>query len=127
MLCHWRAAARLVKMKRAGDRTLKVSLVDPSLFTAPYDQALMDGLRGIGDRVRLYACAMADGSPLCQDRDVVEHFYRSLARAPFSRMPPAISRWCKGLDHAASMRRLGGAVRAWQPDVIHFQWLPCEG
>ncbi len=84
----------------------------------------MGGLRSVGDQVRLYTCAVAQGSALDGDRDVVQNFYRLLAAPPFSRLPKAMSRWCKGLDHAASMRRLVGALAEWQPDVIHFQWTP---
>ena len=107
-----------------GDGPLKVCLVDPSLFTGPYDQALMGGLRAIGDEVRLYTSVMAQGSALGRDCDVIQCFYDLSARPPFSHLPETLSRWCKGLDHIASMRRLVNELAAWRPDVIHFQWTP---
>ena len=107
-----------------GDDTLKVCLVDASLFTGPYDQALMGGLRAMGDDVRLYTCVMPQGSALGRDCDVIQSFYHLSAGPPFSHLPETLSRWCKGLDHAASMRRLVDELAAWRPDVIHFQWTP---
>jgi glycosyltransferase involved in cell wall biosynthesis len=103
-------------------------LADPSFFTEPYDRALMGGLRSVGDEVRLYACATAQGGLSGglsgRDPNVVQHFYPLLTKPPFSRMPRALARWYKGIDHPVSMGRLAAALRAWQPDVIHFQWTP---
>jgi glycosyltransferase involved in cell wall biosynthesis len=103
---------------------LRVCLVDPSLFTAPYDHALMGGLRAIGDEVRLYTCLATGLDAPRRHDDVIQHFYRLSANPPLSRLPAPLLRWCKGLDHAASMRRLVGELMAWRPSVIHFQWTP---
>lgn len=103
---------------------MKVCLVDPSLFTGPYDQALMGGLRAIGDEVRLYTCVIPQSSALGRDRGVIQCFYRLSAGPPISHLPETLARWCKGLDHTASMRRLVSELAAWRPDVIHFQWTP---
>ena len=105
------------------DGVLRVCLVDPSLFTAPYDRALMGGLRAIGDEVRLYTCSATGLDAPGWHGDVIQHFYRPSANKP-QRLPAPLLRWRKGLDHAASMRRLVGELMAWRPSVIHFQWTP---
>ena len=92
---------------------MRIALVDPSLFTPPYDAALVQGLRGLGHEVRLYGPATVAG------RDHLPHFYRLAARAP-----RATARWLKGASHAAGMAALGRALARERPDVIHFQWAP---
>ncbi|HEX4569543.1 MAG TPA: glycosyltransferase [Dongiaceae bacterium] len=84
----------------------------------------MGGLRAGGDEVRLYTCVAAGIDAPRRHSDVIQHFYRLSAITPLSRLPAPLSRWCKGLDHAASMRRLVGELMAWRPSVIHFQWTP---
>jgi glycosyltransferase involved in cell wall biosynthesis len=103
---------------------MKVALVDPSLFTAPYDRALIAGLRRIGDEVRLYTKRIAPGEPCEAGASIVEHFYRGLAHPALAGLPRPALRGLKGASHVADMSALVGALRRWRPDVIHFQWVP---
>jgi len=103
---------------------MKVALVDPSLFTAPYDRALIAGLRGIGDEVRFYTKYLAPGEGRADYAGIVEHFYRALARPALAGLPQPALRGLKGASHVADMTALIGALRRWRPDVIHFQWVP---
>src|SRR4051812_33350286 len=82
---------------------MRVALIDPSLFTLPYDAALAAGLRADGHEPILYGRrpnrddGSLDGAPL------VESFYR-LATTPLVRSLPKTARLAvKGLDHVVSM------------------------
>lgn len=102
----------------------KVALIDPSLFTLPYDVKLAQGLRGIGHNVRFYGKSLGPEEIEPEGAGLVQHFYPEMERWGLSRWPAGASRAAKGLLHLRAMRRLVEALRREQPDVIHFQWLP---
>lgn len=103
---------------------MRVALVDPSLFTLPYDAALAAGLQAEGHDVVLHGRRPghddndADSVPLRQS------FYRMAATPWVGRLPSAVRLAVKGVDHLWSMRGLLSHLREQRPDVIHFQWLP---
>jgi glycosyltransferase involved in cell wall biosynthesis len=102
---------------------VKVAVIDPSLFTLPYDRALLGGLARMGHEAVLFG-----RRPGPDDSDLGEAvlrplFYRVAESGPARRLARTLRLGLKGLDHAASMLALRRALRAWQPDVIHFQWL----
>lgn len=103
---------------------MKVALVDPSLFTLPYDNALARGLQAAGHDVRLYGKAPMGGEADLATDILHRHFYRSLDGALWKRAPKPVFRAAKGMSHLAGMRSFCAAMERWQPDVIHFQWLP---
>jgi glycosyltransferase involved in cell wall biosynthesis len=109
---------------RASRTHLKVALVDPSLFTVPYDVKLADALRGLGHDVIFYGEALArteDLSGLGRMRGI---FYPELLSLGARNWPAAAVRVAKGAFHWRGMRRLVDEVSAEAPDVVHFQWLP---
>jgi glycosyltransferase involved in cell wall biosynthesis len=102
---------------------MRIAMIDPSLFTLPYDQALAGGLVACGHDVTLYG-----RQPGRDDGDarlpVVPAFYR-LANLPrIAALPGPLRLGVKGLDHAWSMARLPARLRRQRADMIHFQWLP---
>ncbi len=101
---------------------MRVALVDPSLFTLPYDAALAGALREEGAQVTLHGrpTAPQDGTPAFP---VTPTFYRASA-ALAGALPRPLRLAAKGIDHVASMRRLRRILAAARPDVIHMQWLP---
>lgn len=103
---------------------MRVALIDPSLFTAPYDAALAGGLRAIGHSVSLHGRRprTEDGGP--DALTVTESFYPVATLPVVEALPKPLRLGIKGVDHIASMARLGQRLRAERPDVIHFQWLP---
>lgn len=103
---------------------MKVALVDPSLFTWPYDNALMGGLRAAGIEACVFGKALMPGEAPGPQPGLVEHFYPALSRWPLAASPPGLRRAIKGLVHGASMASLRGVLADWRPDVIHFQWAP---
>ncbi len=103
---------------------MKVALIDPSLFTWPYDRALAGGMDELGMDVRIYGRALPAQDPRNDDPLFVPHFYGSLASPLLAKLPRAATRAWKGFSHIGDMRRLADALAEWRPDAIHFQWLP---
>lgn len=103
---------------------MNVALVDPSLFTLPYDAALAAGLQAEGHQVVLHGRRPGPDDNAAAGVPLRETFYR-LASAPLlGRAPGALRLAIKGADHLWSMRALLRHLRQHRPDVIHFQWLP---
>jgi glycosyltransferase involved in cell wall biosynthesis len=103
---------------------MKIALIDPALFTWPYDSALAAGLVGNGHEVTLYtkrlsAGEQGKGSPL-----VREVFYPGFQYAFMRRLPRSLFLALKGLAHPLSLLRLYFILARQRPDVIHFQWAP---
>ena len=103
---------------------MRVALIDPSLFTLPYDRALAGGLTRAGHRVALYGRRPGpeDGDP--GGVELVPAFYAAAGSQPVATLPRPLRLGIKGVDHVVSMARLLRRLRAERPDVIHFQWLP---
>src|SRR5579872_5476503 len=109
---------------RARLPAFKVALVDPSLFTLPYDVKLVEGLRGIGHTVRFYGKSLAPQESAPSSVALVQHFYPEMQSWGLARWPSAFAKMAKGMLHVRSMRRLLEVLHSEHPDVIHFQWLP---
>ncbi len=103
---------------------MKVALIDPSLFTWPYDRALAGGMAELGHDVRIFGRVLPKNDARNQDPLFAPSFYPSLASPLLARLPRAAARLWKGVSHVGSMRRLADELTTWQPDAIHFQWLP---
>ncbi len=103
---------------------MRVALIDPSLFTLPYDAALAAGLRDAGHEVVLYGREpdVDDGDP--NDAPLVAGFYRVAGHRSLKFLPNAVRLAIKGADHLASMFWLRRRLRRDPPEIIHFQWLP---
>lgn len=99
---------------------MRVSLVDPSAFTPPYDRSLAAALAAAGAEVELVTSRFLYGPvPGAEGYSVREPFYRLAARAGLGsrlRMP------LKAAGHP--LRMLGEAARAGRrADVVHWQWV----
>src|SRR5271166_2077798 len=104
---------------------MRVALIDPSLFTLPYDVALAAGLRSEGHDVLLYARKPRTNEHSPADQvTLVPAFYR-FARGPvIEAMPERARLLVKGADHVASMLGLRQRLKKHPVEIIHFQWLP---
>ncbi|MBD8620709.1 glycosyltransferase family 4 protein [Sphingomonas sp. CFBP 13728] len=96
-------------------------MVDPSLFTAPYDAALSDGLQASGTQPTWATRALrANEEDLLAMTSCLPFFY------PFTDGPRRRTgsgwRAVKGLEHVAGLRRL--RKEAARFDLVHFQWAP---
>jgi len=98
---------------------MRVSLVDPSAFTPPYDRSLAAALARAGHEVELLTSRFSYGPvPAVEGYAVREMFYRrSTRRAPGSRLRLPV----KALEHPLDMLRLRAALAG--TDVAHYQWL----
>ncbi len=103
---------------------MRVALVDPSLFTLPYDVALARALQHAGCQVTLHGRRrqIADGGAAGINLDA--HFYPLAETSLVRALPKMLRLAIKGVDHVASMARLLRRLRRARPDVVHFQWLP---
>lgn len=98
---------------------MRVTLVDPSAFTPPYDRSLAAALAGAGADVQLLTSRFLYGPvPEPAGYRVRELFYRRSAErgleAP-GRLPFKLA------EHLGDMSRLRRAVGP--ADVVHYQWL----
>jgi len=103
---------------------VKIALVDPSLFTVPYDAKLSGALRGLGHDVTVYGEARGPGDEPAELTGLQPLFYPELLRLGARRWPRQLLRAVKGALHWRAMRRLADELAETRPDVIHFQWLP---
>jgi len=101
---------------------MRIALIDPSLFTLPYDLKLAQGLQQVGCAVDLFGKAVpgeqVGAVPLRP------HFYGELAGLGAERWPAGLGKAAKGLSHLRGMWRLAEILERERPDIIHFQWLP---
>lgn len=101
---------------------MNVVLVDPSLYTAPYDAALTQGLLAAGVQPRWMTRPLRPG-----DRQEIpsEHtdafFYRRVERADW--LPARLRTIAKGCAHLAGTAGLLWRIRRAKPDVVHVQWI----
>jgi glycosyltransferase involved in cell wall biosynthesis len=104
-------------------RTLDVAMVDPSLFTPPYDSALCDALVDRGHRVRLIGRpARADDPPLSPRIPMEPMMYRGSEKLRGLGVDGRRFLAAKGVEHLVDSARLVRRIRALRPDVVHFQW-----
>ena len=101
---------------------LRALLVDPSLFTAPYDAALTEGLvaAGVEPTWAVRPTRSGDRQEIAPQY-VDAFFYRRIEEMPF--LPRPLRAVAKGLAHALGLAQLVLRVIATKPDVVHFQWL----
>ncbi|MEP7295445.1 MAG: glycosyltransferase [Burkholderiales bacterium] len=104
------------------DCTLKILLVDPSLFTAPYDAALTEGLiaAGVEPMWATRPTRRADRQELPPER-TDPFFYRRVDEANW--LPSWLKPVAKGTAHLAGLITLMARIRHRPPDAVHFQWI----
>ncbi|WGD50660.1 glycosyltransferase [Bradyrhizobium sp. CB1650] len=103
---------------------MKIALIDPSLFTWPYDLKLAKGLTDIGHAASIVGRQLGQKPSIDEERFLDRHFYPGLQSRFFKKLPRNVQLGLKGLSHAESMARLIRRFKRTPPDVIHFQWAP---
>jgi glycosyltransferase involved in cell wall biosynthesis len=103
---------------------MRIALIDPSLFTWPYDHELTSGLTAIGNDVLVFGKVLPAKHPEAREPLLRQHFYPAMAMPFWDRVPKPAVRALKGISHIGSMARLWRTLWLWRPDVIHFQWCP---
>lgn len=104
-----------------GTGRMKVAIIDPSGSTLPYDHCLATALAQHRCQVALVTTRLRPG-PWSQGTlyEPWEHFYRTASRLTKTR----VRTYAKGCQHILDMERLAWRLQRWEPDVIHFQWIP---
>jgi glycosyltransferase involved in cell wall biosynthesis len=102
---------------------MKVAVIDPSLFTIPYDCALCDALVAEGCEVGFYGRPMRASETMAGGIALRPFFYKMSERFQGSLPKPAF-RLVKGVEHTLDMMRLQRDLARERPDIIHFQWAP---
>src|SRR5580704_18432257 len=100
---------------------LNVALVDPSLFTVPYDAKLANALRSLGHEVVVYGEARSPGDEPVELAGLEPLFYPELLHLRTRRWPRQALRIVKGALHWRAMRRLANTLAKSRPNLIHFQ------
>lgn len=101
----------------------RVLMLDPSLFTLPYDRALCEGLRAAGCDVTLVGRPLRPAEHGADDArlPLLPHFYG------WAENRPAVAgrghKLAKSVEHLLDMARLPALCDRLRPDVIHVQWL----
>jgi glycosyltransferase involved in cell wall biosynthesis len=103
---------------------MRVVLLDPPSFTAPYDHALASALARRGHDVTLLTSPFTHGEAPEPDGYRREELFlpvssRLVRRAPRSKLRLPL----KGVEYAPSAARLLRRTSALEPDVAHVQWL----
>jgi glycosyltransferase involved in cell wall biosynthesis len=99
-------------------------MIDPSLFTLPYDSMLARGLQEIGHDIILHTRALRPGEIAPEGATLTNDFYQFTEGKHIASLPNSLRLTLKGVDHFYSMGQLSARLRRDRPDIIHFQWLP---
>jgi glycosyltransferase involved in cell wall biosynthesis len=103
---------------------MRVALLDPPSFTAPYDHALASALARRGHEVTLLTSPFTHGEAPTPDGYRREEVFLPLSSRLVRRAPRSPARLAlKGIEYPSSAARLLRRVRSLRPDVAHVQWL----
>jgi glycosyltransferase involved in cell wall biosynthesis len=103
---------------------VRVLVVDPPLFTLPYDLELCRALGQAGSHVELVGRPLRDYE-VGSEKGVTLRplFYRMTDRGGDAWRTSPLTKILKGLEHGAGLLALDRLVARLRPDVVHFQWL----
>jgi glycosyltransferase involved in cell wall biosynthesis len=101
---------------------VKVLVVDPSLFSGPYDAAFCAALAAAGAEAQLVTRPpRPHEAPPAAGFTYRALFYRRAERR--RETAGALGQALKGLEHGRGLVALDALVRRERPDVVHVQWL----
>jgi glycosyltransferase involved in cell wall biosynthesis len=103
---------------------MRIALLDPPSFTAPYDHALASALARRGHDVTLLSSPFTHGEAPAPDGYARDEVFlpvssRLVRRSPRSRLRVPL----KGAEYVPSAARLLRRTAKLDPDVAHVQWL----
>ena len=102
---------------------MRIAMIDPSLFTLPYDSGLIGGLEQNGHEVTLFGRKPGADDNAVGSVNLATTFYRVSGSRIVSLLPRPIRLAIKAAEHPVSMLELLLRLTRMRPDVIHFQWL----
>lgn len=97
---------------------MRIYLIDPSLYTLPYDHRLGSALAKLDHDVQLIGRPLRPNEALDpSSMSFRPYFYRN------SEMARRLRRLTKAIEHPLDMFKLTHLLLSTSPDVVHFQWL----
>jgi glycosyltransferase involved in cell wall biosynthesis len=103
---------------------MRIALLDPPSYSPAYDHHLAAAIAERGHEVALFTSPFAFGAtPEPQGYERRELFLPLSGKLLRGRPRSRLRLLLKGLEYFPSIRRLRRAVSAFQPDVVHVQWL----
>ncbi len=106
----------------ATPRPLSVLLVDPALFTAPYDAALSRGLKANAITPAWATRGLRPNEDADLPAEDMHPLFYPLTDGPRRRGNGRWQRAVKGVEHALGLNALVKRVEQQQFDAVHFQW-----
>lgn len=103
---------------------MKIAVIDPSLFTLPYDKALVEALREEGHDATLYTKFLSGNEAGNGLPYVCELFYPGFQTDYIKSLPKGLFLGLKGIAHLFGLITLLVVLFLRRPDIIHFQWAP---
>lgn len=102
---------------------MRVHVVDPALFTLPYDTHFCHALADAGAEVVLIGRGLRSYEQVGEQGFAFQSlFYRRSENAVDTWQTSAPRKILKGIEHVAGMRALERLARTEQPDILHLQW-----
>jgi glycosyltransferase involved in cell wall biosynthesis len=103
---------------------MRIALLDPPSFTAPYDHALASALARRGHDVTLITSPFTHGEAPVAEGYVREELFLPVSSRLVRRSPRSRARLVlKGLEYPPSAVRVTRRLGRLEPDVVHVQWL----
>ena len=103
---------------------MQILVVDPSLFTLPYDRAFCQSLAAAGDKVTLVGRPLRGYETLADEPFAFSPlFYRGTGQREQGWQTSRLGRIRKGLEHVLGLRSLVALAAQKQADIVHLQWL----
>jgi len=110
------------KLTMNKNQIINVFLIDPSLFTGPYDAALTEGLLKNQISPKWVTRPLRPNEQQeIPDEHMDDFFYRIIEKLQFK--SGKLRNLAKGLSHILGLLRLVVIVANKKPDIVHFQWI----
>ena len=108
---------------RTEPSSIRVAVVDPSLFSLPYDLNLCEGLGLAGVDATLYGRMARTGEVIAEKGFRFRPWFYRYSEQWRKRLPKKVGSLLKGLEHYLDMLRFVRHVRAEHYSAVHFQWM----
>ncbi len=102
---------------------MRVAVVDPSLFSLPYDLHLCEGLAQAGVETTLFGRAPRAGEVIVEKGFRFRPWFYSGAEAWRGKLSKRVLNVLKGLEHLFNMMRFVRYAKREQLAAVHFQWM----
>lgn len=103
--------------------TSRIAVLDPSLFSLPYDLHLCEGLAQAGAETVLFGRVPRRGEVIAPKGFRFEPWFYPLSEKHREKFPRRITNLLKGLEHVLDVVRFSRHARQGKFTAVHFQWM----